>query len=83
MIYTRITVPLDVNLNDTPVFTGRRESAQGDTRHIRYYVQVEWESNAIGDIMKKHGLTKVHYADLEILSVLGIWTQRFVHVYGR
>ena len=83
LIYTHVTTPLDVNLNNTPVFTGRRQTGKGDTKKIRYYVDIEWDSNAIGDIMKQAGLTEVHYADLETLSVLGIWTQRTVHVYGR
>ncbi len=83
LLYTHITIPLDVNLDNTPVFTGRTATAKGDTKRIRYYVEIEWESNAIGDIMKRAGMTEVHYADLEILSVLGIWTQRYVHVYGR
>ena len=79
--YTHITEPLDVNLNNTPVFAGR--GAKGDTKRIRYWVDIEWDSNAIGDIMKKFGLSKVYYADLETLSVLGIWTQKFVIVYGK
>ena len=83
LIYTHITTPLDVNLNNTPVFTGRTGTAKGDTKRIRYYVDIEWDSNAIGDIMKRAGLTEVYYADLETLSVLGIWTQRYVIVYGR
>ncbi|MHC4513853.1 MAG: TRL domain-containing protein [Planctomycetota bacterium] len=83
LIYTHITTPLDVNLNNTPVFTGRNETGKGDTKRIRYYVDIEWDSNAIGDIMKRAGLTEVHYADMETTSVLGIWTQRFVNVYGR
>lgn len=83
LIYTHITTPLDINFNNTPVFTGRRETGKGDTKKIQYYVAIEWESNAIGDIMKKAGLKEVYYADLEILSVLGIWTQRWVNVYGR
>ena len=83
LIYTHITTPLDVNLNNTPVFTGRTGTAKGDTKRIRYYVDIEWDSNAIGDIMRLAGLTEVHYADLETLSVLGIWSQRFVTVYGR
>ncbi len=83
LIYTHVTTPLDVNLNNTPVFTGRRQTGKGDTKKIRYYVDIEWDSNAIGDIMKKSGLTEVHYADLEILSVLGYWTRTYVIAYGR
>lgn len=32
--------------------------------------------------MNKVGIETVHYADLETLSVLGVWNQRWVHVYG-
>ena len=42
-----------------------------------------WDTNGIGEIGKENGLEEVYYADLETLSVLGIWTQRWVHVYGR
>ncbi len=80
-VYTHITVPLDVNLNDTPVFN--KTASRGDTKRIRYYVDIEWDSNAIGDIAKRAGLTEVHYADLETLSIAGIWTQRFVIIYGQ
>jgi len=83
LIYTHVTTPLDLDLNNTPVFTGRQQAGKGDTKTIRYYVQIDWDSNAIGDIAKKAGLTEVHYADLETLSVLGIWTQKTVHVYGQ
>jgi len=81
LIYTHIVEPLDVNLNDTPVFTTR--PAKGDVKRIRYYVEIEWDSRGIGDVAKKAGMTEVYYADLETLTVLGVWTQRFVHVYGR
>jgi len=81
LIYTHTVTPLDVNLNNTPVFDGK--GAKGDTKQIRYYVSLEWDSRGIGDIAKKAGMTHVYYADLETLSVLGVWTQQFVHVYGR
>ncbi len=81
-IYTHIITPLDVNLNNTPVFD--RLATKRDTKQVRLpYINLQWDSNAIGDIMKRAGLTEVHYADLETLSVLGIWSQRFVTVYGR
>ncbi len=81
VIYTHIITPLDVNLNNTPVFD--RRAKKRDTKQVRLpYINIQWDTNAIGDIMKKHGLTKVYYADLETLSVLGIWTQKFVIVYG-
>jgi hypothetical protein len=45
-------------------------------------LQVDWGSTAIGDGMRAAGLTRVHYADLETLSILGLWTQRWIHLYG-
>ncbi|MHC5064605.1 MAG: TRL domain-containing protein [Planctomycetota bacterium] len=80
LIYTNITEPLDVNLNNTPVFDRK---AEGNTKEVRYYVSIEWDSNGIGDIAKQNGLTEVHYADISTLSVLGVWRQRFVRIYGK
>jgi hypothetical protein len=79
LIYTRVTVPLDVNLDETPV---HRESDSDSWNTIQYYVQVHWGSAGIGDVAKRHGFTRIYYADLETLSVLGVWTQRWAHVYG-
>ena len=78
-IYTHVTVPLDVDLNETPFVA---EGATSNIRTLRYRVRVDWGSNAIGAIMKEHDLAVVHYADVETLRVLGLWEQQFVHVYG-
>ena len=80
-IYTHTTVPLDVNFNATPM---QPREAEGDVKELRYrLVDVQWDSNAIGEIALANGIDEVFYADLETLSVLGIWTKRIVHVYGR
>ncbi len=79
VIYSRVTVPLDVNFDATPVHT---ERATGSWNTLQYYVQVDWGSDGLGDVAKKHGFTRIYYADLETLSVFGIWTQRSAHVYG-
>jgi len=48
-----------------------------------YNLYIEFNSNAIGDIAKKHGLTKVYFADIEIFEVLGgIWQHQRLHIYG-
>jgi len=48
-----------------------------------YNIYIEFNSNAIGDIAKKHGLTKVYFADIEIFEVLGgIWQHKRLHIYG-
>lgn len=79
LIYTHIIFPLDVNL-DEDQFVRRPE--KGDVKHIQYYIEVMWDSNAIGDIAKENGIEQVYYADLEVLNVLGIWRQYTVHIYG-
>ena len=81
LIYTHRVTPLDRNLRATPVYSGE---GKGDVKQIRYSVaDVRWDSNAIGDIARREGIETVYYADMELLSVLGIWTQRTVHIYGR
>ncbi len=83
LIYTHTTEPLDLNLNRTPIFAERAEAGASDVKSVRYYVSVDWNSNAIGDIARENGLHTVYYADLEVLSVLfGLWRQATVHVYG-
>ncbi|NOT32299.1 MAG: hypothetical protein HOP15_17775 [Planctomycetes bacterium] len=78
-VYTHTTQPLTTDFHQTPVVG---DEAAGDVKEIQYYVRVLWSTNGIGAIAKANGFDKVHYADLETLSVLGIWTQQWVHVYG-
>ena len=42
-----------------------------------------WDSAAIGDIAKKNGMTELYFADVETFSILHIWNQYTVHVYGK
>jgi hypothetical protein len=79
LLYTHIKKPLDTNMSQTPMIDN---NVQGDIKHIRFYVDVMWDSNAIGDIAKKHGIETIYYADIEMLSVLTIWNRYTVHVYG-
>ena len=80
-IYSHITRPLVTDLRGTPI--GEKTAAQ-DIKHftIEGY-HIEWDSNAIGEIAKNHGIEEIYYADLETLSILGIWSQYHVHIYGR
>lgn len=79
LIYTHKVEPLSTDFHETPVVA---DDAAGDVKEIQYYVRVLWSSNGIGAIAKENGFSKVNYADLETLSVLGIWVQQWVHVYG-
>jgi len=82
LVYTRITRPLTVNFLEAPVVLDGAP-AEGDVKSLRFRVELRWDVNAIGELAKTNGIEEVYYADEEILSVLGIWRQRFVHVYGR
>ncbi len=44
---------------------------------------VAWGSAAIGEVAKEQGMQEVYFADLEIFSVMRIWNEYTVHVYGK
>lgn len=79
LIYTHKFIPLDVNAYKTQ----KAETiSKGDIKHFHYYIDFRWDSNAIGDLVKRANIENLVNADLEILSVLSIWTQYWVHLYG-
>ena len=79
-IYTHKVEPLHSNFSET---LNQRIHGDSDIKHLEYYVDIRWSSNAIGDIAKENGIETIYYADLETLSILGIWNQYTVHVYGK
>ena len=81
-IYNHTTLPLSLNFERTPSGIVGGKTGDENIKHFSYRVDVLWDTNAIGDAAKAGGLTTVHYADLETLSVLGIWNQYWLHVYG-
>jgi hypothetical protein len=82
LVYTHVTRPLTTHFDRTPVADGYH--AASDVKELRYnaYLRVLWDENSIGSIAKEAGFDEIYYADLETFSVLGIWTQYRVHVYG-
>jgi hypothetical protein len=84
-IYTDITTPLVVNMDETP---SANSTGRSDTKHIELpasgiRISAEWDSRAIGDAARQAGLETVHFADLQTISVLGgIWEQQRIHVWG-
>lgn len=81
LIYTCRIEPYDLDLSETPVVM---TANKGDTKQIRYsIIGARWDSNAIGEIAKANGIETVYFADIEKLSVLlGIWSQRWIIIYG-
>ncbi len=81
LIYTHTVKPLDLDLDRT---VNHIQSGEGDIKRFSYsVVDVAWDSNAIGDIAKADGIDEICFADFELLSVLGIWNQYTVHIYGK
>jgi len=81
IVYTHTLQPLSLDMHKTPV---AQTEKTGDIKHISLgMASVAWDSAAIGDIAKKNGIKEVDFADLETLSVLMVWHQYTVHVYGK
>jgi len=80
-----IVEPYTTDLHNTPITDIQ---GSGTIFHIEepisgYNLYFEFNTNAIGDIAKKHGITKVYFADIEIFEVLGgIWKHQRLHIYG-
>lgn len=81
IVYTHVTKPLDVDMNRTPFVDNAHT---GNVKHFEFDVaKIVWDTNAIGDIIRGHGMDTVYFAEIETFEILGIWNQYTVHVYGR
>ena len=86
IIYTNATVPLVINMHNTPV---GNTSATMSSRQIRepvsgFGISTEWNSRAIGDAAKHAGLSQINFADMHTFSILGgIWKKQTVQVWGK
>lgn len=79
LVYTDVVRPVTLDFKATPV---QKQMASDDTKRFQYRVRIEWGDEAIGTIAREHGFTRVYYADLHTRSFFGVWTQRWLHVYG-
>ena len=87
-----VVKPFDLNLTETPAhFDARPGADRSDSWKtllfpLRYVIgtdlQFDWGDMSVRQAMHDSGIETVHYADLETRSILGIWTQRWLHVYG-
>lgn len=86
LIYHHATEPLTTDFHNTPVgdgFSGESDVKEVNLRYNTFiFLRLLWDENSIGTIAKESGFSEIYYADLETFSVLGIWTQYRVHVYG-
>lgn len=81
ILYTHTREPLTLDHRAAPA---AGNEGQSDIKHIQVsYVGIMWGDASLGDIAREKGLQELYYADLEYLSVLTIWRQYTVHLYGR
>ncbi len=83
LIYTHTWRPLTLDMHDTRVVP---TSGEGDIKHLVLFyppLSAAWDDASIGDIARKKGLHELYFADLEYFSILHIWNQYTVHVYGK
>lgn len=85
IIYTDTTQPLCKDARRTTLGS---KSGSGSSKRVeipttRVDIGAEWDSRAIGDIAKEHGISVVHSCESRRQSVLfGIWRRDEVIIYG-
>jgi hypothetical protein len=85
LLYTDTIQPLCKDLRGTTLGTkvGSGSSKRIEIPTTRIDVSAEWDSRAIGDIAKEHGISTVYGCDSRRQSyVLGIWRKDEVIIYG-
>lgn len=85
ILYTDTTQPLCVDARGTGL--GTREARSSSKRvqipTTRLDLTAEWDTRAIGDIARQHGITTVYSCDSRRESILlGLWRRDEVIIYG-
>lgn len=86
-IYTEIKAPLTPNFGGTPTGPATVKASKTGTRllYIPLYgplVSIGWDKADIATIAREGGIQDVSYADYDFFSVLGIYSEFTVNVYG-
>ena len=85
LIYTDTIQPLCKDLRGTSLGsrTGVGSSKRLEIPTTRIDISAEWDSRALGDIAREHGISVIHSCDSRRQSVLfGIWRRDGVIIYG-
>jgi len=85
-VYVHTVEPLTVDMDRTSVSSVEKAGSIQVIAFPYYFTSVglvAWGNDAIGEVSKQQGMKEVYYADLEIFSILRIWNQYTVHVYGK
>jgi hypothetical protein len=83
LLYTNITLPLTLDMNDTRRAPDSAGAIQRIIREPIAGIRAEWSNNAPGDSARIGGLDQVSYADVRSNSLLGgLWGSTTILVYG-
>jgi hypothetical protein len=85
-LYVHTMQPVTLDMHRTPVSNHEKT---GSVKLIQFppiwnsQKLVAWGSAAIGEVAQQQEMKEVYFADLEIFSVLRVWNEYTVHVYGK
>lgn len=85
LIYTDTTQPLCTDARGTNLggVSGKGSSKRIEIPTTKVDIGAEWDSRAIGDIAKAHGITTVNACESRRQSVLlGLWRRDEVIIFG-
>ena len=83
LLYTNITLPLTLDMNDTQRAPDSAGAIQRIIREPIAGIRAEWSNDAPGDSARIGGLGQVSYADVRSNSLLGgLWGSTTILVYG-
>ncbi len=78
--------PLTVNFDETPVSGNLIHASKKKTYYFHDILftgmDFAWGEVDVPQIARAAGITKVSYAEYELLSILGVYADFTVHVYG-
>jgi hypothetical protein len=80
LLFTKYRAPLTPEVSGVPV---TEKVGEHTSRYFAYSLfSVAWDEMDIEAAAREGGLSKVHYADYEALSILGLYAQVTVRAYG-
>jgi hypothetical protein len=84
LVFTRIKIPYTKDLDNTQAINiqagGKIICIKEPVSGLGLYAA--FNSNAIGEIAKRHSFKKVYFADLELFNILGIYKYEKLYIYG-
>lgn len=83
LLYTSYKAPVQVNFNATPRGSKHGEGIVTYLREPLFtQFDVAFGDASVAKAASSAGITTIHYTDYEVLSILGVYVQFKLHVYG-